>query len=227
MFCKYCGADIDNDSKFCKSCGATLDGAGYAQSDGSIRKQTYEGELRKCPNCGDPIDAFELICDKCGYNFSTNRVSSNQEKLATQLRKIDEEQIRRAIKKERKASCISAHPVPNSIEEISSFMMYAGGNIDIKCLATANSVEEYDKGDRKIAEAWIGKMDQMYQLARITFSQEPLFAEIEKIYLAKKREIKRAVVKRFISSYGSALVLVFVFLFLLILFLSLGLFSFS
>ena len=94
-FCKKCGVELAEDARFCEKCGTpvTIQSAGSEsikmQSETDVRKQSYEGEVRKCPNCGDPIDAFEMICDKCGFNFSTNRMSLSQERLAAQLATID------------------------------------------------------------------------------------------------------------------------------------------
>jgi len=209
--CKSCGAIINDDAKFCEKCGSPINTPRKrtrkpkADSDDSTRKITYEGTLRKCPNCGDPIDAFELICDKCGYNFSTNRMSTSQERLAAMLAAIDDKNQnikgrRQANIKEQKALCINTFPVANSIEEITSFMMYACGNIDMSCVGTSPANDKYDTGDHQIAEAWIGKMDQMYQMAKVSFSDSNLFKTIERTYIEKKAEIKKAQRKRFKSN---------------------------
>ena len=217
-FCKKCGSEVAEDARFCEKCGTPVNQQGSSaqavkmQPDSGARKQSYEGEIRKCPNCGDPIDAFELVCDKCGYNFSTNRMSTSQERLAAQLSAIDAEMQEAKKKsrkddtewaipyKERKATCINAFPVANSVEEIASFLMYAGGNIDMSCVATSNSNNNYDKGDHMIADAWIGKMDQMYQMAKVSFADSPKFTQIEHIYTEKKKEIKKTRVKKIVSN---------------------------
>lgn len=54
MFCKKCGAQIDNDSEFCKSCGAKQNN----ESQERISTQKY------CSYCGTPI-TNEIICPKC------------------------------------------------------------------------------------------------------------------------------------------------------------------
>ena len=181
-FCKQCGSELPEDARFCEKCGTPVSANSgnqpvKMQAETSERKQIYEGEIRKCPNCGDPIDAFEYVCDKCGFNFSTNRMSTSQERLAAQLAAIDNQMPKGKKKnsedivayKSQKASCINTFPVANSIEEIVSFMMYASGNIDMACVSTSSMSlgESYDKGDYQIAEAWIGKMDQMYQMAKM------------------------------------------------------------
>lgn len=234
-FCKQCGSELTEDARFCEKCGTPVSSNSgnqpvKMQAETSERKQIYEGEIRKCPNCGDPIDAFELICDKCGFNFSTNRMSTSQERLAAQLSTIDaklqeakkknkKEDYQLAIQyKEQKASCINTFPVANSVEEIVSFMMYASGNIDMTCVATSNENNNYDKGDHMIADAWIGKMEQMYKMAKVSFPDSPKFAQIEKIYTDKQNEIKKTGLKRIISNPMVGMLLGFggIFLFMFI-----------
>ena len=156
------------------------------------REIKYEGVVRKCPNCGDPIEAFELICDKCGYNFSTNRMSTGQERLAVQLENIKSNSKR--------ANCINAFPVPIDAEEIIAFMLYAAGNIDMKCVSTSSENNNYSKGEQQVAEAWIGKMEQMHNMALISLPGDPRLELVEKVYQDKKKELKRAHVKRVFSN---------------------------
>ena len=231
-FCSDCGTKIDDDARFCIKCGKPVDLKKNTvqqvkiQPESAKRNVNFEGELRKCPNCGDPIDAFEYICDKCGYNFTTNRNSTSQERLAAQLSAIDIE-MQNAINKnkkkdyweirnisegykQQKATCINSFSVANSVEEIVSFMMYASGNIDMTCLATSIENNTYDKGDHQIAEAWIGKMDQMYHVAKVSFPSSPMFAQIEHVYITKKREISKTRTKRIITNPMFACVLILI-----------------
>ena len=207
-FCVNCGTKLDDDARFCVKCGTPVNQTHTDNHQVKVqpvnkRRETYEGELRKCPNCGDPIDAFEYVCDKCGYNFATNRISTSQEKLSAQLATIDAKMQNELNKnkgkdywtvrnisesyKQQKATCINSFPVSNSVEEIASFMMYASGNIDMSCVATSVQNNTYDKGDHQIADAWIGKMDQMYHMAKVSFASSPTFTQIEQIYLLKKK----------------------------------------
>ncbi len=247
-FCSQCGIKLDNNAKFCVKCGAsvgTIDDTTH-QNDVPERKIKYEGELRKCPNCGDPIDAFEFICDKCGYNFSTSRISTSQERLAAQLASIDAkiEQYNRenplsfgssimssqnvvegvfSIYKDgfkhtgehlnrsnamieftrQKVACIDTFPVSNSVEEISAFMVYAGGNINTFA---------FDWYERKVADAWMRKMNQMYQIAKISFPSSPVFKQIEGFYIEKKSRYKNSrliVLGLFIAIFGSSFLFIF------------------
>ncbi len=198
LYCKECGAQIEEDSKYCEVCGAEI--SKKIKVGNEARKESFEGELRKCPNCGDPIDAFEFICDKCGYNFSTDRKSTSQERLERMLSDIDSEIseikskdiLKREELKGKKASCISSFSVSNSVEEVAAFMMYAAGNIDMSVLSNTGA----DPGDNKIAEAWIGKMEQMFHMATVSFADSEMFPRIEKVYREKKEEIQAAKKKK-------------------------------
>lgn len=227
--CVNCGALVDEDARFCEKCGTAItvqgseSGTVKMQAEGTGRRQSFEGEVRKCPNCGDPIDAFEFVCDKCGYNFSTNRMSTSQEKLAAQLQSIDARMPKGKNKeneienlKGQKATVINTFPVANSIEEIVSFMMYAAGNIDMSCVSTSHDNNNYSKGDHQIADAWIGKMDQMYQMAKMSFSNSPKFQQVETIYQDKKKELKKASVKKILTNPMAGLVAMMAICFLML-----------
>lgn len=49
-FCMNCGQEIPNGAKFCSNCGTAT---GEIKVETSERKTTYDGELHKCPNCGE------------------------------------------------------------------------------------------------------------------------------------------------------------------------------
>lgn len=48
MYCRKCGAQLADDSKFCPGCGSA------------------QGQTKYCQHCGESIDAGCIICPKCG-----------------------------------------------------------------------------------------------------------------------------------------------------------------
>ena len=54
-FCEKCGNELKGNEKFCSNCGSEI-----KATDDSIRKTVYEGEIHKCPNCGEIIKSFEI-----------------------------------------------------------------------------------------------------------------------------------------------------------------------
>lgn len=73
-FCSNCGQQLDDKAKFCSACGAARPVQQPANEN--TRKTVYEGEIRKCPNCGEVIDAFTAKCPACGFELNSKKVSS-------------------------------------------------------------------------------------------------------------------------------------------------------
>lgn len=197
-FCSNCGQRLAEGVKFCPECGAAVGGVS------SQRKQIFEGEVRKCPNCGGPLKAFEITCPVCGYELRDAKASSSVQKLAETIAQIEQsrpnpkkktfkEQFFSNGPKEASAtdqsiaSAIQHFPIPNTKEDIIEFMLLASANIDTEALGSE------DKGTSKnvIAEAWIAKYEQAYQKAKILLGTSPEFSEIQSIYDGKKKAIKK------------------------------------
>lgn len=222
-FCPYCGTKLDVGARFCKSCGKSIvqsgnSAAGYTppQSEENFshkqyteRKTVYEGQLHKCPNCGELLDSFKSHCPTCGYEIRDARSSSSVRELAQKLERIeaesmtpieekkslmkmvfgkdfkDEDEIKNAQnrfdehKRQQKANLIINFSVPNTREDILEFMILASSNIDVK------------KGiDDDVTKAWLSKFEQVYDKAKILMGNNPSFAQIKYIYDRKKAEIK-------------------------------------
>lgn len=89
-YCSNCGQKIDANAKFCSGCGAkiavqTSSGAANNTTSNNTRNTTnnsgerktvYEGEIRKCPNCGEIIDTFNARCPACGFELNNKKVSA-------------------------------------------------------------------------------------------------------------------------------------------------------
>ena len=73
-FCIKCGHQLADGAKFCFECGTNVNVATTPQRE--QRKTVFEGEIRKCPNCGEVIDSFVAKCPSCGFELNSKRVSS-------------------------------------------------------------------------------------------------------------------------------------------------------
>ena len=55
-FCVNCGQEIKEGTKFCTNCGSAV--VPHIKPENSERKTFYDGEIRKCPSCGEVINSF-------------------------------------------------------------------------------------------------------------------------------------------------------------------------
>ena len=86
MFCLNCGKQIDDDSEFCCFCGEKVQRIKTQPQQKeepkieSKRNVVYEGNIHKCPNCGEVLKSFEATCPSCGFEFrNTNNHSKKIE----------------------------------------------------------------------------------------------------------------------------------------------------
>ena len=167
-FCSNCGKEIENNARFCSGCGSPQNTT-PADNQGQ-RKIKFEGEVHKCPQCGEVLDSFTTVCPSCGYELrgatATNAVKEFAAKLDT------------ATTEYQKESIIRSFPIPNTKEDIFEFMILASSNID-------------EHPNKNVFNAWIAKFEQCYQKAKLSFKQENDFVKIQAIYEKTQKEIKK------------------------------------
>lgn len=173
------------------------------------RKTVYEGKIYKCPHCGEIMKSFSANCPSCGNEIRGSKATTSVQELAHKLELIEAEQMPHfeekksvmkmvfgrdfnnedeleeaqdrfdELKANKKANLIINFSVPNTREDILEFMLLASSNINIK------------KGlDDEVTKAWLSKLDQVYEKARLIMGNKPDFAQIKYIYDKKKSEIK-------------------------------------
>jgi len=192
-FCMNCGQQLPEGAKFCSSCGTAT---GEVKSETVQRKTVYDGELHKCPNCGELINAFVTICPTCNYELRSTKASSVVKEFADKLEKIE---ASREIKKadffngnaneltktdEQKINLIRSFAIPNTKEDIYEFLILAASNISIEWWRDTTVAQEAE------SSAWVAKFEQAYRKAVIMFEDEPTFQRLEKMYKEKLFAIK-------------------------------------
>ena len=125
----------------------------------SHRKESYEGELHKCPSCGEVIAAFDAVCKSCGYEIRGRKATSVVHELFLKLEKTDEIQ--------KKDELIRTFYIPNTREDIHEFFILAHSQIEVGGINT---------------EAWMVKLAQAYQKAQLSFGETPEFECFHKQY---------------------------------------------
>ena len=196
-FCSNCGQKIEEGARFCSGCGEPIGG-----TDNSRRQEVFEGNIHKCPNCGEIINAFSTKCPSCGHEFRDTQASSAVNNFTRQLQKIEAGRKERSkisgvaeifgIKSndttdEQKINLIRNFSVPNTKEDVFEFMILASSNIDDSLYE--NNIHSTEKS---VSNAWLAKTEQVYNKAKLSFGKEPDFAKIQHIYDKKMKAIKKS-----------------------------------
>lgn len=171
-FCTECGHQLAEGAKFCFECGAKVNAP---SSQTEQRKTVYDGEIHKCPNCGEVLNSFISTCPACGYELRNTRVSTSIKEFAEKVIETETE--------EQKISLIRNYPIPNTKEDIFEFMILASSNID-------------SNTDKRVSDAWLTKMEQSYQKGKLIFGNDLDFSEIERAYTRAYDKIKSDVKTR-------------------------------
>jgi hypothetical protein len=133
-------------------------------------KSNKEGDLKKCPSCGAPVESFTSNCKECGHEF--RNVNSNQSlnKLFEQLKKTPISQH---------PSLISNFPIPNTKEDLIEFIVLCINNstpldkMQTGMLMQADGMLGMLNGQKKLVEqkelmrAWINKGQNAIDKARL------------------------------------------------------------
>lgn len=154
-FCISCGHELAEEAKYCANCGKAVNNSATTQ-----RKTVYDGELHKCPNCGELLNSFVTNCPTCGYELRSVNTNSPVNELAKKIEKT--------TSVAEKIELITNFYVPNTREDIYDFFILAVSNLEDT---------NYDTDD-----AWRAKLEQTYLKAKISFGREPEFEYVDELY---------------------------------------------
>lgn len=211
--CRNCGSTISTNCKFCPECGQAATGVPnypppitrpiqQAQPDLSQRRIEYQGVVHKCPNCGGEVDPFDAVCDSCGYRISGRGANATVQEFNRQLMAIEGTRKRRSLLRlstdfldvtdRQVISLINTFPIPNNVAELMEFMFMSASNINPKYSKKGILSSSYtETPEGAISNAWLSKMEQVYKKAKMSFSDDPMFEQIQETYEHKMRELKR------------------------------------
>lgn len=175
-FCVNCGRQVPVGEKYCGNCGTATE---KINSETSQRKTVYDGEVHKCPNCGEILSAFAVTCPSCGYEFRGGKASNSVREFAARLADTQSDA--------QKITLIQSFPIPNNKEDILEFMILAATCFDAKANLTGYGVK------KDISDAWFVKVEQCYQKARLLFVNDDDFSKIQKVYDQTYNKVKESV----------------------------------
>ena len=163
-FCKNCGQQLEDDAKFCTTCGTktTTDNSTMT----SERKTVFDGEIHKCPHCGEVLKTFETVCPTCKFELRGIKGSNTIKDLA--------EKLENSTSDKQRINIIKNFPIPNTKEDIFEFMLLASSNFDVFYYATHLHVED-------ISDAWLSKIEQCYSKAKILLDDKDIVV-IKNVY---------------------------------------------
>ncbi len=180
-FCMNCGKQLPDGAKFCFECGAKVNAY---ESQGTQRKTVYDGEIHKCPNCGDLMDAFEIKCNACGYERRSINSTSSVKEFAAKYARVEDD--------EEKLNLVRSFPIPNAKEDICEFVLLAAANVDLDAHGPHSEEWKFFNGERRvISDAWIAKMEMAIQKAELMFPGTKEFVHIYSVYEKKMKQVRK------------------------------------
>lgn len=135
------------------------------------RKVIYEGNIQKCPSCGESIPGFVASCPTCGHEFRGSRSTLSVRELSHKLEHASSDSV--------KANLIRNFPIPNTREDILEFMILASTNIE-------NNFQQ------EVSEAWSVKFEQAYEKSKILYGEAAEFSRCYDLFLRKKEANQQA-----------------------------------
>lgn len=172
------------------------------------KKSNKEGDLKKCPACGAPVESFNTKCKECGHEFRNVQANNSISSLFEKIQKVDEDssndksggllselfdsQKRKRV--EQKISLISSFPIPNTREDILEFLVMAVPQSKVKSTSFFGKLTTPQVGSSQWMSdgpkwAWTEKCEQIIMKARFSMKDDKkTLEEIE--YYAKQLNIK-------------------------------------
>lgn len=182
-FCTNCGKQLNDDAKFCDTCGAPVSGtqtppAIHAPEKKESRKQVFEGDIHKCPNCGTVLTSGIIKCPGCGFELRNIKASNAITDFSNKLN---------SISKQQKASFILSYPIPNTKEDFMEFLFLVSSEYVQQNYISMGSTEYF------IYKAWESKYKQLKNKAYILKNDKEAWEQAQQVFKTTKRKMHPAI----------------------------------
>lgn len=260
IYCINCGRQLGDSDRFCPNCGCPrgivpqnagrqtsmanqnippqgVSSQAYDPMQGyAKRKMVYNGNIVKCPNCGQIVPAITTTCPACGYEFHNTAAPVSLSEFERRFQELEskrqttgkgalKEQVRQELGLdpilEQETQLIRNFAIPADKENIVNLMVLASANIDAKALATQNSISS----NYQLASAWQAKMEHAYHMALLYWgnSSDPddqrCLMQIQEIYQNAKKQVKTENENQKKTMQQAWIILIFIFGMLFVMFI--------
>ncbi len=199
------GLDVDEVEMY-------LEGKTHQLEAGKTKLKEKVGNIKTCPACGASVKSFEVKCEDCRHEFNNVAINNTIDVFIKKLSSIDEEvrneylingrqymntlwgkkmekdanMINFEIKPiilNRKIELISMYEVPNTKEDILSFLALASAEASKKISFTFVIGGNIGKND--IKNAWLSKAKNLIFKSRLLFKNDKSTIELIEVYANK------------------------------------------
>ena len=161
-------------------------------------KSNKEGDIKKCPSCGAPVQSFTAKCSDCGHEFSNIEANTSIQKL---FKMLDDAESQRDDKvtaggiigglfknsigggalsnalgggsktDKRKREIISSFPVPNTKDDILEFLSLSFPKAKSKGNFFTKNNPEYIE-HHEFVSVWKAKCEQVIMKAKFSMKED-------------------------------------------------------
>ncbi len=171
-YCNNCGQKNPDGAAFCSACGQTLSATSFDR-----RQIVYDGEIHKCPYCGDVIHSFSARCPSCGNEIRGIKNNKTVQEFASDIQNCHND-INSMV------DIIRVFPIPNTSEDLMEFLLLAKSNI---LNADRNSDGALNEDEKLLLNAWLTKLDQCHSKLDLLSINDNFQEQFNYIYTKTKQ----------------------------------------
>lgn len=178
-FCASCGEELVEGDSFCRSCGTAIVAMPEETETSGQAVDPEDSETpEKCPACGEYLLSGDKVCPTCGYQITKQAASKAIGEFMKRLNEAEARASNGSTSYKAVVEQIDRASIPHTVDGALAFMSVAEGRV-------CASVRDYGQGleaRKAVLQAWSVKVRQVYDVAKLSFSADPEFGEIERSY---------------------------------------------